>query len=395
MVEVEVLITLETLPAELIVGMFMHAPLDVLIMASRASKHMNHALAGAITERKKRLVEAWRSGSCVAANAGFSRGHTRLQLFPDGTRLVSAVGGFRDKESNEASVNEAAVYSMDGSVEGVLSGDGWINMYVANVTCMATDGVHIACGYDDSCGDKVRLWTADTLEARGSFAQRQCPKRLALRGNLLVSCTDYNFEMCMWNVLTHEERIHTLGDSRAPLFRASALGVSSTVIIVGGSYGSQSGAALIWARESLGQRPLVECIQFNLQHPGTVCDISVQGDVLATCCGDAVVRIFSVSRGELIRELASTSFMPTVDTIALMGIMLVSGERGGSVKIWALEGDDVGECITTLPSTRTCNVGQAMSVAATPLGSVIAKLESGGAYGLTVWVTKNTEQSEI
>ena len=394
MVEVEVLITLETLPAELIVGMFMHAPLDVLIMASRASKHMNHSLAGAITERQKRLVEAWRSGSRVAANARFSRGHTRLQLFPDGTRLVSAVGGLCDRESNEASVNEAAVYSMDGSVEGVLSGDGWINMYVANVTCMATDGVHIACGYDDSCGEKVRLWTADTLEARGSFAQRQCPKRLALRGNLLVSCTDY-FEMCMWNVLTHE-RIHTLGGSPAPpLLCASALGVSSTVIVVGGSNGSQSGAALIWARKSLGQRPLAECIQFNLQHPRTVCDISVQGDVLATCCGDAVVRIFSVSRGELIRELASTSFMATVDTIALMGIMLVSGEHGGSVKIWALEGDDMGECITTLPSTHTCNVGQVMSVAATPLGSVIAKLESGGAYGLTVWVTKNTEQSEI
>ena len=100
---------------------------------------------------------------------------------------------------------------------------------------------------------------------------------------------------------------------------------------------------------------------------------------------DAVVRVFALSTGLLVRELRGHK--GSVQSLALGGSVLVSGGGDGSnttgntIKVWPLLEDvDASECATL--DTRPSHV---RSVAISPSGGIIASVTNCEGPQLFVW----------
>ena len=284
-----------------------------------------------------------------------------LQLFPDEARLI-VVG-------SAASTRNATVYRPDASTVGVLEG------HEADVVAVATDGVHIVTG--DKSGS-LRLWDADTLATAGqlqhSGSSVYC---VAVRGDLVVSgSTDSTVKL--WR-LRARECVATLMEHSA---RVSCVDVGEEAIATG----SDDATVRLWPRDGGASRR-------TLVHPSPLCAVRMQGDVLATGGLDAVVRVFALSTGLLVRELRG--HVGSVQSLALAGSVLVSGGGDGSnttgntIKVWSLLEDvDASEC-ATLDEHST----HVRSVAISPLGGFVASVTNGEGAKLFVWRPANTKKA--
>ena len=317
---------------------------------------------------------AWQHGAVKAAEASAKIGGdpgsiNLLQLFPDESRLIVA--------GSAASTRNATVYRPDASTVGVLEG------HEADVVAVATDGVHIVTG--DKSGSR-RLWDADTLATAGqlqhSGSSVYC---VAVSGDLVVSgSTDSTVKL--WR-LRARECVATLMEHSA---RVSCVDVGEEAIATG----SDDATVRLWPRDGGASRR-------TLAHPRALRAVRMQGDVLATGGVDAVVRVFALSTGLLVRELRGHK--GSVQSLALGGSVLVSGgggsnetdETGGgsnetdtTIKVWSLLEDvDASECATL--DTHPSHV---RSVAISPSGGFIASVTNGEGAKLFVWRPADTKK---
>ena len=106
---------------------------------------------------------------------------------------------------------------------------------------------------------------------------------------------------------------------------------------------------------------------------------------------DAVVRVFALSTGLLVRELRGHK--GSVQSLALGGSVLVSGGGGSNetdttIKVWSLLEDvDASECATL--DTHPSHV---RSVAISPSGVFIASVTNGEGAKLFVWRPADTKK---
>ena len=117
----------------------------------------------------------------------------------------------------------------------------------------------------------------------------------------------------------------------------------------------------------------------------------MQGDVLATGGVDAVVRIFALSTGLLVRELRGhVGSVHPVQSLALAGSVLVSG--GGddmTIKVWSLLEDVAASECATLDK----HSAYVRSVAISPSGGFVASVINGEGAKLFVWRPANTKKA--
>ena len=129
--------------------------------------------------------------------------------------------------------------------------------------------------------------------------------------------------------------------------------------------GSDDATVRLWPRDGGASRR-------TLAHPSPLCAVRMQGNVLATGGVDAVVRVFALSTGQLVRELRGHK--GSVQSLALGGSVLVSGGSDDrTIKVWSLHKDvDASECATldTHPSP-------VRSVAISPSGGFVASVING------------------
>ena len=96
----------------------------------------------------------------------------------------------------------------------------------------------------------------------------------------------------------------------------------------------------------------------TLTHPTWVFSVSVAdvggavGELAATGCGDRLVRLWALSTGsfECLRTYSHGTGMPAhpVLSVRLLGGLLVSGGRDGTLRLWSLERDIADPCLATL-----------------------------------------------
>jgi F-box and WD-40 domain protein 1/11 len=227
----------------------------------------------------------------------------------------------------------------------------------ADVVAVATDGVHIVTG--DTSGS-LRLWEADTLATAGQLQH----------SGSSVYCVAVSARECVATLMEHSARV-------------SCVDVGEEAIATG----SDDATVRLWPRDGGASRR-------TLAHPRALCAVRMQGDVLATGGLDAVVRIFALSTGQLVRELRGHK--GSVQSLALGGSVLVSGSDDRTIKVWSLLEDvDASECATldTHPSA-------VRSVAISPSGGFVASVinGTGGAVNanqgkLFVWRPADTKKA--
>ena len=198
----------------------------------------------------------------------------------------------------------------------------------AEVTCVATDGVHTVCG-DDSGG--LFAWTAEG-EPVGALPKEHSSRvyGLALRGDLIVSGS-YDHTAKLWS-LGARACTATLREHTNTVFAVAATGEAIATA-------SADSTARIWPLDGGASR-------HTLSHPDVVFAVAMAGDRLVTGCGDKVIRVFAVATGRPTRELRGHT--SAVRALALSGAMVVSGADGGQVKVWALADEAEAECVATL-----------------------------------------------
>jgi len=152
--------------------------------------------------------------------------------------------------------------------------------------------------------------------------------------------------------------------------------------------GSGDATVRLWPRDGGASRR-------TLAHPSPLCAVCMQGDVLATGGVDAVVRVFALSTGQLVRELRGHE--GPVQSLALGGSVLVSGGSDDmTIKVWSLLEDvDASEC-----ATLDEHPGYVRSVAISPSGGFVASVINGeggrlnGDQGeLFVWRPADTKKA--
>ena len=275
--------------------------------------------AGVLSEGFEADAAAWRGGGRKAAQAKVqSSGNVgiRVALSPDASMLV---GGGSAASRQVVTIYEPA----DASVVKVLSGTS------KAVHCVATDGVHIACGCQEGY---MHVWTAEG-EPVGEWPKEHSSAvaGIALLGDLLVSGGG-DLMVKLWSVSARTCSA-TLREHSGGVY---AVAVTEEAIATG----SADKTARIWPLDGGASR-------HTLEHPDWVRAVAMAGDVLVTGCVDKVVRTFAVATGQRTRELRGHTGL--VSTVALSGSMVVSG--GGideQVKVWELTGEASAECVATL-----------------------------------------------
>jgi WD40 repeat protein len=108
---------------------------------------------------------------------------------------------------------------------------------------------------------------------------------------------------------------------------------------------------------------------------------------------DAVVRVFALSTGQLVRELRGHK--GSVQSLALSGSVLVSGGGNGSdkttnmIKVWSLLEDvDASECATLDEHPYSVR-----SVAISPSGGFVASVINSEGAKLFVWRPAHTKKA--
>lgn len=91
----------------------------------------------------------------------------------------------------------------------------------------------------------------------------------------------------------------------------------------------------------------------TMKHPERAYGVSVQGDAVATACGDGVVRVWSLVTGECAHALRGHT--QAVVSVSLQGRLLASGAYDwkvpGSARVWWLGDDAAWTCIAALDHT--------------------------------------------
>jgi WD40 repeat protein len=127
-----------------------------------------------------------------------------------------------------------------------------------------------------------------------------------VRGDLVVSgSTDSTVKQ--WR-LRARDCVATLREHSA---RVSYVDVGEEAIATG----SDDATVRLWPRDGGASRR-------TLAHPSPLCGLRMQGDVLTTGGLDAVVRVFALSTGQLVRELHGHK--GSVQSLALDGSVLVT-----------------------------------------------------------------------
>lgn len=302
---------------------------------------------------------AWKRGvkKVQELSAKVPMGFNLLRPFPSWKRLVGA--------GSATSYKHATVYKLDGSVAAVLTG------HSSEVFCVAVDNSQIMTGCNDGM---IFLFGAENFETRGRIQHgKDAVWALAIRGDVAVSGS-IDKTVKLWNV-AHEEMLlffqgppkcestTSLEDHTAAV---RCVDISDEAVVSA----SDDCTARIWPREG------GKC-RFVLTHPRNVYAAHLEGDTLATGCGDRIVRTFTVSKGQLTRELRGHRGF--VFSVALCGTVLVSGSGDRKVKVWSLEEETTGECVATLEG----HVGAVSGVALSPEAGIVASL--GGDDKFVLW----------
>ena len=124
-------------------------------------------------------------------------------------------------------------------------------------------------------------------------------------------------------------------------------------------------------------------------HPDWVCSVSLDGDMIATGCGDGRVRLWSLESQKCTRTLdhnggkyfdskwrVRVGNRSPVFSVRLIGNSIVSGGQGSECEVWSLN----GECVATL--AHGANV---RGLAGGAAGGFVASVGGKPTKKLVVW----------
>ena len=290
------------------------------------------------------------SGDCVALDA-------------DDDTLVS-IGG-------DGSGTSVSIYSIKRSIM-VEHLQGHTDL----VTCVASQGDLIVSAGRDKM---IRLWSKKKAKCVAIFEGcEHTVYGLAVRGDTLASGEGSSKAIGivrLWNIKTANSM-------------CSLLEHSGTVwsIALGDEFAASASfdmTAKVWAANaSDGASSLA-----TLPHPNWVFSISMEGNLVATGCGDRNVRLWSLSNFACLRTFAhgvgsasapgAVAVSNLIFSVRLADNLLVSGSECGRLCVWSIAGD--GECCTTL------NHGAAIKgLAISKKGSFVASA-GGNLKKLVIW----------
>ena len=325
-------------------------------------------------------LRAWRGnngsdggggGPSAAAELATDCGSTGdcLAMSDDGDTLIS-IGG--DGDAASVSVFSAGQGTLLKSFHG----------HTDKVCCVAAHHGIAASGGVDRC---IRLWSLTTGECTGIV--EGCQEKiygLALRGELLLSG-----EAEGGGGGGGKARLWLLDGKRT---RAAPAAVFSEhtghvwSVALGKEVGvsaSHDGTVKVW--------PLVggNASIATLTHPDWVCSVSLDGDMIATGCGDGRVRLWSLESQKCTRTLdhnggkyfdgkvrVRVGNRSPVFSVRLIGNSIVSGGQDQNVRVWSLN----GECVATL--AHGANV---RGLAGGAAGGFVASVGGKPTKKLVVW----------
>ena len=256
--------------------------------------------------------------------------------------------------------------------------------FQADCLAVSDDGEHLACigGDGDKCS--VSVYSSSSQCVLSSMqGHTDVVSSVALQGNLVVSAAR-DKTIRLWSLVTGEcsgvlhgsnEIVYGLalrgdllfsgeggkGRARARLWsisRAEVLAVMQRH--TGAIWGTALSAdlALSASNDKCARVWLTDgragCLA-KLGHPEAVFSVSIDGDLVATGCGDSKVRLWSLASFQCLRtfehrggaNVGVNSFLNNpVHSVRLSGGVLLSGGLEQTIKLWSLAPG--GSCVATL-----------------------------------------------
>lgn len=315
--------------------------------AACVDKHLRSAV---MDERARRVEEfPWRGGATEAERASIDSGLgcNMLCCAPDGSRLVGT--------GSTASSREVTVYDDVLSVKGVLQG------HSTRVSSVATDGKHHATGH---LNGNIQVWDAATIMLVGDLqhGSRQV-LGLAVRADVLISGSMEGTAK-YYSIASRECRA-TMQHGRHN--SVNSVDVDESVVATA----SDDTTARLWAHSSTRSAHV-------LQHAAEVNAVSLAcsrcrsrgtdcrraAEVVVTGCYDKLVRLFTVSNGQLIRTLRGHGC--EVLAVCATDGLIVSGAGDKTVRVWSME-----EEVVAVLEGHSANV---QGVALAPGGGLVTSM---------------------
>ena len=242
-----------------------------------------------------------------------------------------------------------------------------------HVCCVAIRGDLIASGSRDKT---IRLWSKRAGSCTATLTGCEALiYGIALRegGELLLSGegSQAGGKVRLWSLKGgRNEVVATFAEHTGPVWSV-AMGARALVST------SHDMKAKVWPIDANGEG--VASVA-TLAHPNWVFSCSIDGDLLATGCGDRCVRLWSLSTFNCLRTLEHGVgiMVKPVFSVRMHGGVLVSGGEDHAIRVWSLAGEAFGELIATLQHGATVR-----GLAVTSKGYIISS--GGSTKKLIVW----------